>query len=555
MKGTRNPPPAPAPSSSLTAKIASKDGSKVITIPKTSAPAIDSTQPTPQPSQQPAQTPESAPAPAPTQSVNRKKQKRRAKAAAKAAKAAAAEQARSQEQQPPSTNGAYVAQEEQEPKPGDQPAPGAGEPEGEEDGRNQNETLQDQQDQQGQQAQQNGTSKSKKKKKKKKKDKDAAGQNDNSGNPSSSKSSGMSREKIWNTSSQEERERIKEFWLGLSEAERKSLVKVEKDAVLKKMKEQQKHTCSCTVCGRKRTAIEEELEGLYDAYYEELEQYANHPNQGEGPPMLRPRRSYSSMRGTRSRGLTARYTNHQPSHGRIVEQLGDGEDEEADYDDDGGGDGEADDFYSDGELEEDVYSDEEPSELHRSDYAADFFNFGNSLTVQGRDRLPILPSFLECYPFSGAGNNAYGSPCLGGILTVADDLLKNDGKKFIEMMEQLAERRMAREEDAREQFERGYDHANGDRYGHGHPAPPDDDDYDDEEEDYEEDEEDDYDSQEEEVCSWHLYALLATDQSRLNPLTFGLGHHDRGATHGGRPKNVSNFRCSDVRAKSTDSLS
>ena len=36
----------------------------------------------------------------------------------------------------------------------------------------------------------------------------------------------------------------------------------------------------------------------------------------------------------------------------------------------------------------------------------------------------------------------------GGILTVADDLLKNDGKKFIEMMEQLAERRMAREEEA-----------------------------------------------------------------------------------------------------------
>lgn len=33
-------------------------------------------------------------------------------------------------------------------------------------------------------------------------------------------------------------------------------------------------------------------------------------------------------------------------------------------------------------------------------------------------------------------------------MTVADDLLKNDGKKFIEMMEQLAERRMAREEEA-----------------------------------------------------------------------------------------------------------
>jgi hypothetical protein len=82
-------------------------------------------------------------------------------------------------------------------------------------------------------------------------------------------------DRIWNTSTQEERERIKEFWLSLKEDERKSLVKIEKEAVLRKMKEQQKHSCSCTVCGRKRTAIEEELEVLYDAYYEELEQYAN----------------------------------------------------------------------------------------------------------------------------------------------------------------------------------------------------------------------------------------------------------------------------------------
>jgi len=58
--------------------------------------------------------------------------------------------------------------------------------------------------------------------------------------------------KIWSTSTTEERERIKEFWLGLSEEERRDLVKIEKDTVLKKMKEQQKHSCSCAVCGRKR---------------------------------------------------------------------------------------------------------------------------------------------------------------------------------------------------------------------------------------------------------------------------------------------------------------
>ncbi|SPO27058.1 uncharacterized protein UTRI_110689 [Ustilago trichophora] len=82
--------------------------------------------------------------------------------------------------------------------------------------------------------------------------------------------------KIWLTSSAEERERIKEFWLGLSMKDRQKLVQVEKETILKKMKEQQKFLCSCAVCSRKRSAIEEELEVLCDAYYDELEEYANH---------------------------------------------------------------------------------------------------------------------------------------------------------------------------------------------------------------------------------------------------------------------------------------
>jgi len=102
------------------------------------------------------------------------------------------------------------------------------------------------------------------------------------------------------------------------------------------MKEQQKHTCSCSVCGRRRTVIEEELEMLYDAYYEELEHY-----------------------------------------------------------------------------EEDGKSKAQNSNDTMED---DGFNFAKSLTVKG------------------------------GILTVADDLLKNEGKKFLDMMEKLAERRMKREE-------------------------------------------------------------------------------------------------------------
>lgn len=180
----------------------------------------------------------------------------------------------------------------------------------------------------------------------------------------------MSKEKIWNTSSQEERERIKVFWLSLGEEERRSLVKVEKDAVLKKMKEQQKHSCSCTVCGRKRIAIEEELEVLYDAYYEELEQYANHQHDGRPPPMMAGSSRFGALSGLAPPnrlpiGLSGR-------RGRIVEHF-DAEDEDEDGDE-----------YSEDDAEDDDYltDDEQLDDPIRS-HATDFFNFGQSLTVQG----------------------------------------------------------------------------------------------------------------------------------------------------------------------------
>jgi hypothetical protein len=81
--------------------------------------------------------------------------------------------------------------------------------------------------------------------------------------------------------------------------------------------------------------------------------------------------------------------------------------------------------------------------------------------------------------------------------------LKNDGKKFIEMMEQLAERRMAREEDA-QQFNSLYNHPPSNRplsphhHAHSHGSPQDDDDYDDEDdgEDSYDSQDDDYDEEE-----------------------------------------------------------
>lgn len=340
------------------AKYRNRDGSKFITLPdSTSAP--DSAQPSPTTSAASnANLPTAASAAAtsngPAPAVNRKKQKRREKAAAKAAAAAA-------------VNGASNPTSSAGHEPTQDPDLAEDSDEG------------DRLDGQRLHSQVNGhttadsTGKSKKSKKKKKKGGAAAGDEPDDANSltvqqTTTQGSGISRERIWNTSSQEERERIKEFWLGLGEDERKSLVKVEKDAVLKKMKEQQKHTCSCSVCGRKRTAIEEELEGLYDAYYEELEQFANHPQQDGHPPMMGSSRHFGFPHSSRFPS----YAGHQPSRGRIVEHVGEDEDED-----------ELDEPYSDDELDDEPYSDDEPEEEVPRDYASDFFNFGSSLTVQG----------------------------------------------------------------------------------------------------------------------------------------------------------------------------
>ncbi|CAE7216856.1 hypothetical protein PTNB73_08080 [Pyrenophora teres f. teres] len=264
--------------------------------------------------------------------------------------------------------------------------------------------------------------------------------------------SGPKKDRIWNTSSVEERERIRDFWLSLGEDERKSLVKIEKEAVLRKMKEQQKHSCSCTVCGRKRTAIEEELEVLYDAYYEELEQYAHH-QQDIGSFIPEANYGYASS-APHPRPLL----NAPPPPGPY-----DDDDDEEEYD--SGEEDEGESEYDSDISSEGEYSSGEPS-LPPPE-PSDFLRFGSSLQVKG------------------------------GILTVADDLLKNDGKKFIEMMEQLAERRMQREEEA--QFHQAHPNMQHRSYsGHSHNAPPpEEDDYDDEGEDDEEYDDEDYEEDEE----------------------------------------------------------
>lgn len=175
------------------------------------------------------------------------------------------------------------------------------------------------------------------------------------------------KDKIWDTSSAEERQRIKQFWLGLDEDQRRELVKIDKDTVMEKMREQKKTNCNCTVCGRKRMAIEE-LESLYEAYND-------------------------------------------------VKPLAD---------------------------------EEEGAHSRRWEP----FNFGTSLRIQN------------------------------GILTVAEDLMKNDGRKFIDMMEHLAEKRMRREEEMEALAADYIWDGTEDDYEEG--LTGDEDEYEDEEEEYDE---------------------------------------------------------------------
>ncbi|GAA5796145.1 hypothetical protein HPULCUR_001514 [Helicostylum pulchrum] len=260
---------------------------------------------------------------------------------------------------------------------------------------------------------------------------------------------------FWSSSNNtEERQKIREFWLQLGEDERRSLVKVEKEAVLRKMKEQQKHSCNCSVCGKKRTAIEDELEVLYDAYYEELEQYANHQQQTRGS--VNPLHAgYLPSETMYDHGYDD--TDH-------LDEDDEDEDEDEEEEDDDDDDLEEEEEEEEEEDEEDEEDDEEEDDDEDEDDEDDddaddddeIITRPPIATYAERSRFEEM-THIRHTPLSRASPNgdhfSFGNSLTvkGGILTVADDLLKNDGKKFLDMMERLAERRMQKEDNTSEQ--------------------------------------------------------------------------------------------------------
>ncbi|KAJ3569019.1 hypothetical protein NP233_g5327 [Leucocoprinus birnbaumii] len=256
------------------------------------------------------------------------------------------------------------------------------------------------------------------------------------------------------TSLPKETERIKAFWLGLSEKERKNLVIIEKNAVIGKMKEQQKHSC--------QAAIEEELEVLYDAYYNGLEQYTNDeerhaisndsvlsfPESSFPPGNIRtyqedPIALAISPSDINNKDVECQLHEHthsphplQPNHDVVVTEL---ESEHEIILERQGQDYKHKDGQSVEEEEEDC-CDESVTDGRQSSKPETYATRTDITTRKGKIRRqpdPFLPS-SENFIVSGPGN----------ILTVADDMLRGDGQKFLEMMEQLAERRMQREVEA-----------------------------------------------------------------------------------------------------------
>ncbi|KAG5354843.1 Stress response protein [Yarrowia sp. B02] len=247
-----------------------------------------------------------------------------------------------------------------------------------------------------------------------------------------------------------ERQTIKYFWLSLTSEQRKELVQVEKEAVLSKMKRQQKNSCECDVCGRKREAIESELEVLYADYYKELDALAESTDLPLLPlPSMGFFQADDVLRG-----------GHQDSNGDVG---GDG------YEGPGSIRGHAD-FAevggsipgSSGRIEE-LEDDDELVEATRGlsldnaesrDLSRDLNDLARSRDVlpppQEQLRRP-LPSNIG-KEIDEEDDTEEDEPYFEDVKSldvssVADDLLTNDGKKFIEMMERLAEKRAEREEE------------------------------------------------------------------------------------------------------------
>ncbi|CAD1809676.1 Salt tolerance down-regulator family protein [Candida parapsilosis] len=99
---------------------------------------------------------------------------------------------------------------------------------------------------------------------------------------------------LWDSSSVEEQEKLKEFWESLAEPQKLELVKIDKESIMKMFKNETRqhlqqlsqqqngstsngggnsssqNNCTCKYCGRRNHLIEEELESIYDNHFDDI---------------------------------------------------------------------------------------------------------------------------------------------------------------------------------------------------------------------------------------------------------------------------------------------
>ncbi|EIW68662.1 hypothetical protein TREMEDRAFT_74127 [Tremella mesenterica DSM 1558] len=237
--------------------------------------------------------------------------------------------------------------------------------------------------------------------------------------------------KVWQQTSPEARVQIQQFWLELNEAQRRELLSAEVKETMQKMRDQQRNSCACAVCGRKKATVERELQALYTAWYTEMETKVEHqraaargqipPPPGAGP--------FPGSVEVDANGQIVKLDHRAPDPKLSAADL----DESDEYDDE-------DDFEDDDLEEDDVVSDEAD--------AGDEIDDPHPPSTRPARKLP--PKVPVPRP-AGTGEDFHSfganfADIKGGVLTVADDLLKNDSSRFVEMMEQLSLCRAQREE-------------------------------------------------------------------------------------------------------------
>lgn len=253
-------------------------------------------------------------------------------------------------------------------------------------------------------------------------------------------------EDIWNTSSEEERTRIMEFWANLSDDRRKELVKLDKDVLLEKVRRQKGHDCACSVCGRKREAAEQELDALYEAYFHELELYSARLLNDSSALMFQPLDSESEIRNI-SDESSSRGT--QDSHSALTPDT--------------------------------TVTSRLSGKNNEDDWDLQWSRPGSRNSERSLDSKDKQDSSHEAYTRSIGPVNVTTSPAkssenvdpsiesesgfAGGILSVADDIIRNDGRRFMDVMDHLDNSRLLQEGQFQSMYEQLYNSYNQVREG------------------------------------------------------------------------------------------